>query len=156
MADVAAIETFYAASFSSDGELVGVGQWRLADLSPRWLEFCGRFLADQGERFRTALPGPLNHLQLNFTRAEGAALVTFSVGGQIAASAVYLRGEKPNAEQEVLVMFVESLRRTAIVQQCQAGREPFQGALYASILRTADSPGAVALSRRVMQGRTDF
>jgi CRISPR-associated endonuclease/helicase Cas3 len=27
---------------------------------------------------------------------------------------------------------------------------------YASILRTADSPGAVALSRRVMQGRTDF
>src|SRR5262245_66241264 len=92
MADVAASGLFYAAPFASDGELIGVGQWRLADLSPRWLDFCRQFLADQGERFRTALPGPLSRLQLSFTSAEGAALVTFSVGGQMAASAVYLRG----------------------------------------------------------------
>jgi hypothetical protein len=119
---------FYSAPFASDGELVGVGQWRLADLSPRWLEFCRQLLVSQGGRFRTALPGPLNRLQLSFTSAEGVALVTFSVAGQIAASAVYLRGENPAAEQEMLAMFVESVRRTAVVQQGQAGREPFQAA----------------------------
>lgn len=128
MTDAPASGMFYAAPFASDGELVGIGQWRLADLSPRWLEFCRQLLAEQGERFRTALPGPLSRLQLSCTSAEGAALVTFSVGAQIAASALYLRGENPDAEQEVLAMFVESLRRTAIVQQSQAGREPFQTA----------------------------
>jgi hypothetical protein len=128
MTDAPASGTFYAAPFASDGELVGVGQWRLADLSPRWLEFCRQFLTDQGGRFRTALPGPLNRLQLSFTSAKGVALVTFSLGSQMAASAVYLRGENPDAEQEVLAMFVESLRRTTIVQKCQAGREPFQAA----------------------------
>jgi hypothetical protein len=117
---------FYAAPFASDGELVGVGQWRLTDLSPRWLEFCRQLLANEGEKFRTALPGPLSRLHLNFTSAEGTALVTFSVGAQIAASAVYLRGENANTEQEVLAMFVDSLRRTAIVEQCQAGRDPFR------------------------------
>jgi hypothetical protein len=126
MADVAASGMFYAAPFASDGELVGVGHWRLADLSPRWLEFCRQLLASQGKRFRAALPGPLNRLQLSFTSTEGTALLTFDVGGQIAASAVYLRGENPAAEQEVLAMFVESLRRTAVVQQGQAGRTPFQ------------------------------
>jgi hypothetical protein len=120
---------FYAAPFASDGQLVGVGQWRLADLSARWLDFCGQFLVQHGERFRSALPAPLNRLELTFTSAEGTALATIAVAGQIAASAVYLRGENPNAEQELLAMFVESLRRTAIVQQCHVGPEPFQAAL---------------------------
>jgi hypothetical protein len=120
---------FYAAAFAPDGDLVGVGKWRLADLSPRWLEFCRQFLAQRGERFRTALPGPLHRLELTLTSAEGAALATFGVAGQIAASAVYLRGENPSAEQQVLVMFAESLRRTAIAQRCQLGAAPFQAAL---------------------------
>jgi hypothetical protein len=120
---------FYAAPFTSGGELVGIKQWRIADLSPRWLEFCRQCLAEQGASFRTALPGTLNRLQVSFTSAEGAALVTFTAGGQIAASAAYLRGENPTAERELLAMFVESLRRTPIVQKSQSGYEPFQAAL---------------------------
>jgi hypothetical protein len=128
MTEMSASEVFFAAPFATDGELVGIGQWRLADLAPQWLEFCRQLLAEQSESFRTSLPGPLHRLQLNFTSAEGAALVTLGVDGQIAASAVYLRGENPNAEQEVLAMFVESLRRTPRGLQGQAGREPFQAA----------------------------
>jgi hypothetical protein len=120
---------FYAAPFAADGELVGVGQWRLTDLSPHWVEFCRHVLAGQGPRVRTALPAPLHHLELSFTGAEGTALSTISAAGQLAASAVYLRGKNLSQEQEALVMFVESLRKTAIVQRCQIGSQPFQVAL---------------------------
>jgi hypothetical protein len=64
---------FFAASFAIDGELVGVGERRVADLSPRWLGFC-RDLLDHGKSFRTALARPLNHVESRFTSASGAAL----------------------------------------------------------------------------------
>lgn len=96
----------------------------MADLSPRWLGFC-RDLLDHGTSFRTALPGPLNHVELRFTSAAGAALGTFYVGGQLAASAAYLRGDNLDAGQELTGMFVESLRRSSVVQDGKVGAEPF-------------------------------
>ena len=129
MADSADGEVFYAAAFAADGELIGVGPWRLSSLASRWLEFCRGILADHGDCFNVALPAPLDRVQIRCTSAAGAALVSFSIDGQLAVSAAYLRGKDPSAEEQVVAMFVESLCRTEIVQQCQATRNPFQAAL---------------------------
>jgi len=58
MADVPATDSFFSAPFTVDGELMGVGEWRVSDLSPRWLRFCEDLLS-QREAFQTPLPGPL-------------------------------------------------------------------------------------------------
>jgi len=128
MVDVPATDSFFAAPFAVDGELMGVAEWHVSDLSPRWLRFCEDLLS-QREAFKTPLPGPLAHLELRFTSAQGAALATFLASGQLVVSAAYLRGDNPDAEQELLSMFVESLRRSAFVQCSQAGQEPF-GAVF--------------------------
>lgn len=120
---------FYAAPISIEGHLVGVGQWRLADLSPRWVEFCKQLLEQHGENFRTALPSPLHRLELSYTSAKGTALVTFTAAGQIASSAVYLRGENPSAEKEVLGMFVESFTRSCGERQLQVEQNHLQAAI---------------------------
>jgi hypothetical protein len=120
---------FFAAPFAIDGESMGVGEWRLADLSPRWLEFCRQLLASGGEALRKTLPAPFDRVAVRFTAAGAAALGTFHVGDQLVASAAYLRGDDPSPEQELLAMFVQSLRRTAAVQQSRAGAEPF-GAVF--------------------------
>ena len=80
---------------------------------------------DHADSFRTTLPGPLNHVELKFTSAAGAALGTFYVGGQLAASAAYLRGDSLDADQELMDMFVESLRRSSLVQNCKTEADPF-------------------------------
>jgi hypothetical protein len=51
------------------------------------------------------------------------------VRGELAVSAAYCSGHDPEAEKELLTLFVESLRRTTLVQQFQTGREPF-GAIF--------------------------
>ncbi len=126
MGDVLENNAFFTAAFGADGELIGVLQRGLSNLSPRWLQFCRGLLAQGGEAFRTALPEPLDRLEVKFTAASGAAIATFSVSGQLAASAAYLRGDDSGAERELLGLFVESLRRSAVVRQCQASPEPFQ------------------------------
>lgn len=126
MGDIPESNDFFTAPFAADGELMGVGQWRLSDLSPRWLQVCRELLTQGSEAFRTALPEPLDRVEVKFTAAGGAAIATFSVGGELAASAAYLRGDDPGAERELLGLFVESLRRSAVVRQCQASSEPFQ------------------------------
>lgn len=129
MTDASDKAGFFVAPFAIDGELMGVGEWRLADLSPRWLEFSRQLRACGGDSFRTTLPAPLDRLAVRFTSAGGAALATFQVGGKLVASAAYLRGDNAGAEQQLLGLFVESLRRVAVVQQARAGAEPF-GAVF--------------------------
>jgi hypothetical protein len=127
MADASERAGFFVAPFGIDGESMGVGQWRLADLSPQWLELSRQMLDRGGDSFRTTLPAPLERIAVRFTAAAGAALTSFHVGGTLAVSAAYLRGEDAGAEQELLGLFAESLRRTAVVQNANAGAESFGG-----------------------------
>lgn len=126
---MSAAPIIHVAAFAFNGELVGEGQWRLNDLNARWLATCRAFLAAHGPSFTSAFPAPLDHLELKLTGAQGAALATYSVHGQVAASAAYLRGENLTAEQALLEMFVQSLRRTPIVQQSQSDAAPFGAVL---------------------------
>lgn len=118
---------YFVAPFAPDGELVGVAGRSLAELSPRWLGFCHELLASQGPVFRRPVPlPPLQHITVQLTSSNGAALVTLSVHEQPASSAVALTGSDPGADSEVLRMFVESMRRLPIVQQAAATPTPFE------------------------------
>jgi len=120
---------YFVAPFSFDGELIGVAGRSVATLSPRWLDFCRRLLGELGPVFRRAIPlPPLEHITLQFTTNDSAALVSFYVREQPATSAVALRGKRPGAEAEVLRMFVESLRRVPVVQQAAGSAAPFEAA----------------------------
>jgi hypothetical protein len=120
-------DSFFAAPFAVDGELLGIGSWRASDLSPRWLRVCERLLAEGGHAFRSALGPELPHLEVQFTSANGAGIGTFFAGGAIGISAAYLRGQDAGTEREVLEMFVRSLRATPLVQQAKATDLPFEG-----------------------------
>jgi len=118
-------QTFYVAPFSIDGEFFGLAEWDVAALSERWLGFCRKLLSGHGPVFTTTLPGPLHRIELHFTSAQGAALATFSFDGVPVASSALLRGEAPEAERDLLTMFVQSARRLEIVRASQTNAEPF-------------------------------
>jgi hypothetical protein len=119
--------TFYAAPFAVDGEPIGIGSWSVSDLSPDRLKVCERMLAEGGSVFRSPFASPLSHLEVRFTSANGAAMATFFANGKVAVSAAYLRGEDPAIEQEVLEMFVTSLKNVDLVKRAKASQSPFQG-----------------------------
>jgi hypothetical protein len=122
---------FFVDPFAADGELVGVAGRSLSEFSPRWLDFCRRLLAGPGGAFHGDLPLPaLRHIGLRFTSGAGAALISFTVHGAAASSAIALCGSNPAGEAEVLKSFVESLRRVPFVRDASAGPAPF-GAAFA-------------------------
>ncbi|MEQ1854488.1 MAG: hypothetical protein ABMA01_23195 [Chthoniobacteraceae bacterium] len=118
-------QSFYVAPFSFDGEFFGLAEWDIAKLSARWLGFCRDLLSSHGPIFTTTLPGPLHRIGLRFTSAQGAALATFSFDGIPVASSALLRGEAPEAERELLTMFLQSARQLDIVRTSQNDSEPF-------------------------------
>jgi hypothetical protein len=123
---------FYAASFAIDGELLGIGEWQLSKLSPRWLEFSREVLRIGGPAFDKSLPAPFDRVRLRFTSANGVALATFSIDSAPVASSAFLRGTDSAAERQVLQMFVESSRRASVVQCASTTPEPFAKAFTIS------------------------
>ena len=121
---------YFTAPFDVQGELLGIGSRQLSDLAPRWLEFWTQLLKKHGPVFKLNLPlAPLQHIAVQFTSAEGGALVTFAVRGTPASSAVALAGLNHTAESELLSLWVDSMRRVRLVQQAaRAGTTPFQSA----------------------------
>ena len=119
-------ESFFVAPFAPDGELVGVAAWDLASLSPRWLSLCEAMIRSLGPNFRSPLAGPLGHLEVRLTSAAGTGLGTFLANGRLMASAAYQRGADVAVEQEVVRMFIESLRRAAPVQHATTSDQPFE------------------------------
>lgn len=119
---------YFIAPFDIQGELLGAGSRSLSDLAPHWLEFWSQLLNKHGPVFKFDLPlPPLKHISVQFTSAEGAALVTFTVRGTPASSAIALAGLNHAAESEALGMWVDSMRRVHHVQQAaRAGTTPFQ------------------------------
>ena len=121
---------YFTAPFDIQGELLGIGSHQLSDLAPHWLEFWSQLLKKHGPVFKFNLPlEPLQHIAVQFTSAEGGALVTFAVRGTPASSAVALAGLNHAAESELLGMWVDSMRHMRLVQQAaRAGTTPFQSA----------------------------
>jgi hypothetical protein len=118
---------YFVAPFAPDGELIGVAGRALAELSPKWLDFCHELLASNGAAFRCPIPlPPLQHITLQVTAGSGTALVSLLVNDQPASSAVALTGRDPAAEAEVLKMFVDSIRRVPLVQQAATTSKPFE------------------------------
>jgi hypothetical protein len=101
---------FCVAAFTPDGELVGTGMRKLAELSPKWLSVCQALLDANGSVFRISPGQTLSHIELKLTSADGAGLGAFFVHGHLATSTAYFRGAVPEAEAEVQRMFLASLR----------------------------------------------
>lgn len=116
---------FYVAPFAIDGEHIGLEFRSTAALSSKWLRIARDFLCTHGAVFDTCWGGGLAHIRTKFTSAAGAALATFFVRGEIAASLVLLSGKGPEAEREVLEMFVTSLRKTIWAQASTSVSQPF-------------------------------
>lgn len=119
-------EYFYTAALAANGELVGLGRWRLADLSPKWLAVCAGMIHSHGEVFRASFGQMLSHIEVKLTASGGVGLGMFYANRRVCVSAAYLRGEDLAAEHEVLRMFVESLRRVDAVQRLRNNDEPFE------------------------------
>ena len=118
--------TFFLAPFAYDGELMGVGTFKLSELSPKWLGICEAILAHEGEVFRVSLQEALSHLEIQLTSSNGIGLGTFYAHGHVALSTSYLRGDDFDAESELLQMFVSSLRQVNLVQNARVNDLPFQ------------------------------
>lgn len=132
MTDTPTNQSFYAAPFAIDGELLGIGEWQLSKLSPRWLEFSREVLRSGGPVFDKSLSAPFDRVRLRFTSANGVAIATFSIDSVPVASSAFLRGTDSAAERQVLQMFVESSRRVRVVQRVSTTPEPFAKAFTIS------------------------
>jgi hypothetical protein len=107
-----------------NGESLGIATWHLSALSPRWLEFGREILRNGGGTFDRSLPVPFERVRLRFTSASTAALATFFLDAWLATSSVFLRGDDPTVERELLKMFVQSVQRSEAVRQSQTTSEP--------------------------------
>jgi hypothetical protein len=120
---------FYVAPFGIDGQLEGCEFVDCRNLSEKWLVICGEHLKRFGASFDEPWSGALGRIRTRFTSAQGVALVTFFVADQIAASVVLATGATPTAEAQALQMFVESMRRSAVVQAAAPDGTAFRAAL---------------------------
>jgi hypothetical protein len=120
---------FFIAVFGIDGEPEGFDYWDLSSLSEKWLTLCKEFLEHHGSAFDEAWSGPLSHIATRFTAGSGAALATFRVSGRLVALLALASGHSPQAEHEVVSMFVESLRGLDLIRAATSSPKPFQGML---------------------------
>jgi hypothetical protein len=118
-------QVFFLAAFDSTGELVGQSVFDPTRLSARWLLFCERLLAGHGEQVAVTLAGPLAHIALRFTSASGAAIGTFSAGGHLVNSILFLSGREPDADTEVSEMFHRSVSGNVFKLQSTSNPSPF-------------------------------
>jgi hypothetical protein len=134
---------FVVAPFAADGESIGTGVWKFEALTPRWVGVAREFLDVDVPAFTRAWPDELNlgHIETRFTETGDAAMATFLARGVIASSLVMLGGTDPEADRELCVAFVESLRNSDPVRVHAKGDRPFQ-----SLLELPDRPllGVVA------------
>lgn len=126
---------FHVAAFAIDGTMEGFDFWPSNKLSEKWLKICRQYLTQHGNVFEASWAGNLSHIQTKVTKASGAALVTFSVRGKLAASLAMASGRSSAADDEVLRMFVDSLRRVELVRAVSRSARPFE-----SIISIAKRP----------------
>lgn len=117
---------FEVAAFDPSGLLVGTSHRRLCDLSEKWLTIASAYLTKHGDSFKADWGGPLAHLKTQVTSSDGVGLVLFFANDVLVASIALLSGLKPDTELSVLKMFVNSLRKTELVQASAANEIPFE------------------------------
>lgn len=100
---------FFVAPFDADGQQAGLGFWEYGRLSDRWLGVSRDFLKAATGQGRRRWEGALSHLETKVTAASGAAIATFYVDGVLACSCLWVSGTSPNAEREVVQLFVASV-----------------------------------------------
>jgi len=116
---------FYVAPFTIDGESLGVHEWDVAQLSAKWLSFAQQLIHENGSVLRRSLGGPLSHLEIKLTAADGIGLGTMFANDQIVVSTAYFGGANPAEERELETMFLESLRGSAPVKRHASMDLPF-------------------------------
>jgi hypothetical protein len=117
---------FDSALFAPDGELLGVQTCVVSELSQKWLVICRSVIDSFGDSFQYQFKDNLSHLKMNLTSAGSGGLGSFYVHDNIVLSTAYLRGFEPSAEDEMLEMFIASLRRVDLVQKLQSDKPPFE------------------------------
>lgn len=132
---------FYIAPFGIDGEQAGFGFWATSKLSEAWLGVCREFMKIHGLVFDAGWGGKLSEVRTKFSSVSGAALATFFVRNQIASSLLILSGQTPEVERTVTEMFVESLNKTAWVDNAASTSHPFS-----NIAEITDRPLLVAVA----------
>ncbi len=73
--------------------------------------------------------GPLSHIEIKLTSADGAGLGMFYVNGALALSVGLFRGACAETEAAVLDAFVASMRNSRVVQMAKSSDHPFEAAL---------------------------
>jgi hypothetical protein len=119
-------EKFSIVAFDPTGTLIGVSDRRFDSLSKKWIVAASEFLSDKGDNFKASWKGPLEHIETQMTLSEDVGIVSFYANGVLAVSIALLLGRNENIEESVLKMFVNSLRRTNLVQECAESDEPFK------------------------------
>ncbi len=127
-----AAQGFFVAAFGIDGAPEGVAYWEPGSLSAKWIAVCDAYLEVQGNCFTARWSGPLSHIQTKLTIASGVGVAMFSVQGRLVASVALASGLSPTVETETLQMFVDSLRKVALVRHAAVSPDPFQNALAIS------------------------
>ena len=122
--------SFEVAAFGFDGELLGTKTRQVNHLSPRWLAVCEALLRECGEVFRRSMGAQLAHIEIQLMSDNGAGLSTFYVNGALVLSLMLCRGENEEAELAVGRMFVDSLRKSPLVQTATASPSPFEDLLH--------------------------
>ena len=134
-------QSFFTAPFAVDGEMLGLGEISIAQLSPKWLGVCGNIIGAHGDTFRVSLGQALSHLEIQLTASRGAGLGTFFANSEIVVSTAYLRGTDRALEQVVLSSFVDSINRTTVGRQ--AGTSPSR---FWSMLSISQRPLQVVIA----------
>ena len=115
---------FHVAPFACDGDEIGKGEWDASNLSSEWLGRCRKLLAPDSAG-RQCLPDPFGDFSVHATIAGTSGIASFFVRDALASSSAFLSGDNAALDQQVLAMFIESLRRIPIVIESSATIEPF-------------------------------
>jgi hypothetical protein len=117
---------FFNAPFTLDGDLLGIGECDVAGLSEKWLTMCEEIICKHGPNFRASFGQRLDHLEIKFSSDSGVGLGTFYAHGHVVVSTAYLSGQHAASEQEVVSMFVDSLKKVDVVRQAAINEQPFK------------------------------
>lgn len=113
MASNHAQQSFTVAAFVIDGTSEGQSKWNLSSLSPKWIDLCSGLIRTSGPILDHTLEGPLSHLRVQCTFANGTALITISVHGRPVSLAAFASGMSSTADLDTLTMFATSIAQAS-------------------------------------------
>ncbi len=114
----------HVAPFACDGDAIGTGEWNANNLSSEWLGRCATLPPPDSDG-RQCLADPFDEFSVHATVAGASGIASFFVRGSLASSSAFLSGDDAELDQQVLTMFIESLRRIPIVTASSKTNEPF-------------------------------